>query len=141
MPERIHRIYESALYVDDMDRAKEFYRDVLGLEVVVEGPRLVSLSAGGGTFLLLFKRGASLNGIPTPGGRIPPHDGGGPVHLALAIAPPDLPAWEKRLSSKDVVVESRVAWPEGGESLYFRDPEGHSVELAIPGIWGEGPAV
>src|SRR5687768_5391824 len=134
MPERIQRIYESALYCDDLERATAFYHDVLGLEIVTLGPRLVALSAGGGSFLLLFKRGASLEGIETPGGRIPPHDGSGPVHLAFAIEAGDVPAWEKRLLVKNIPVESRVTWPAGGESLYFRDPEGHSVELAIPGI-------
>jgi len=137
MTERIQRIYESALYVDDLDRATAFYRDVLGLEVVTEGPRLVSLSAGGGTFLLLFKGSASIHGIDFPGGRIPPHDGEGPVHLALAIEPDDLAAWKTRLADHSVEVESEVTWTGGGQSLYFRDPDGHSVELATPGIWGD----
>jgi len=28
-----------------------------------------------------------------------------------------------------------VKWSRGGESLYFRDPDDHLVELATPGIW------
>jgi catechol 2,3-dioxygenase-like lactoylglutathione lyase family enzyme len=28
-----------------------------------------------------------------------------------------------------------VRWPRGGESIYFRDPDGHLVELATPGLW------
>jgi catechol 2,3-dioxygenase-like lactoylglutathione lyase family enzyme len=28
-----------------------------------------------------------------------------------------------------------VTWPLGGTSLYFRDPDGHLLELATPGIW------
>jgi catechol 2,3-dioxygenase-like lactoylglutathione lyase family enzyme len=137
MSERIQRIYESALYVDDMDRAQSFYRDILGLKVIEAGPRLISLAAGAGTFLLLFKRGASIKGINFPAGRIPPHDGQGPVHLALAIDPGDLAAWKTRLASHSIEVESEVTWPGGGQSVYFRDPDGHSVELATPGIWGD----
>jgi hypothetical protein len=32
-------------------------------------------------------------------------------------------------------MESRVKWEAGGESIYFRDPDEHLVELATPGIW------
>jgi catechol 2,3-dioxygenase-like lactoylglutathione lyase family enzyme len=41
----------------------------------------------------------------------------------------------RRLESEDISVESRVTWRRGGQSLYFRDPDGHLVELATPGIW------
>ena len=34
-----------------------------------------------------------------------------------------------------IPIESEVVWPRG-RSLYFRDPEGNSVELAIPALWG-----
>jgi catechol 2,3-dioxygenase-like lactoylglutathione lyase family enzyme len=133
----ILRVYESCLYVDDVERAARFYTEVMGLSVVSAGPRLVALSAGGGTHLLLFKRGATAAGLSTPSGEIPPHDGSGPVHLALAVDPADFVRWEEKLAAAGVLVESRVKWPSGRTSLYFRDPDGHSVELAQPGTWGE----
>ena len=34
-----------------------------------------------------------------------------------------------------IEIESRVTWPGGGTSLYFRDPEGHLLELLTPGVW------
>jgi catechol 2,3-dioxygenase-like lactoylglutathione lyase family enzyme len=34
-----------------------------------------------------------------------------------------------------VEIISRMSWPRGGESLYFRDPDNHVLELATPGIW------
>jgi catechol 2,3-dioxygenase-like lactoylglutathione lyase family enzyme len=34
-----------------------------------------------------------------------------------------------------IPVESRVDWALGGHSIYFRDPDGRSVELATPGTW------
>jgi catechol 2,3-dioxygenase-like lactoylglutathione lyase family enzyme len=46
-----------------------------------------------------------------------------------------LRAWEDHLRSRDITVESRVGWPAGGTSLYFRDPDGHSLEVATPGLW------
>nr|WP_237705563.1 hypothetical protein [Chthoniobacter flavus] len=32
-------------------------------------------------------------------------------------------------------VESRVTWERGGESIYFRDPDGHLLEMLTPGVW------
>ena len=131
----ITRILETALYVDDLDAVVAFYRDVLGLRVLETGTRLVSIDAGQATVLLLFRRGATVSGLDTSGGRIPPHDGRGPVHLAFAIASEALDAWVLRLQERGVEIESRVRWNRGGQSIYFRDPAGHSVELATPGTW------
>jgi catechol 2,3-dioxygenase-like lactoylglutathione lyase family enzyme len=39
------------------------------------------------------------------------------------------------LAEHGVGIESEVQWDLGGTSLYFRDPDGHSVELATPGVW------
>ena len=131
----VARILESALYVNDTERVVAFYRDVLGLRVLDAGARLVAMDAGGSTVLLIFKSGATNQGANTPDGWIPPHDGGGPVHLAFAVSVDELPAWEERLTGHAVTIESRVRWPGGGRSIYFRDPAGHSVELATPGTW------
>jgi catechol 2,3-dioxygenase-like lactoylglutathione lyase family enzyme len=131
----ITRILETALYVDDLETALAFYRDVMGLRVLTTGPRLVALHGGEGTVLLLFRRGATTAGADTPEGWIPPHDGQGPLHLAFAIGRESLPVWERHLEQQGVAIESRVHWQDGGESIYFRDPAGHSLELATPGTW------
>jgi catechol 2,3-dioxygenase-like lactoylglutathione lyase family enzyme len=131
----ITRILETALYVDDLEPTVAFYRDVLGLRVLDASARLVAMDAGQATVLLLFKRGATVEGASLPGGWIPPHDGDGPVHVAFAVPREVLADWEERLRRHGVPIESRVRWPAGGESIYFRDPAGHSLELATPGTW------
>jgi hypothetical protein len=73
--------------------------------------------------------------LPTAGGLVPGHDGGGPVHIAFAIDLSDLAPWESRIGSLGIAIESRVTWDSGGISIYFRDPDGRSVELATPGLW------
>ena len=101
---------------------------------MLSGDRLVALDAGEHTVLLLFQRGNS-GPLETAGGLVPGHDGSGPVHLAFAIDAEDLSRWESRLAELGVPIESRVRWDRGGSSLYFRDPDNRSVELATPGIW------
>ena len=132
---KIKRILETALYVDDLEESVRFYEGVMGLKAISRGDRLVALDAGEGTVLLLFQRGATMAGASFPGGRIPPHDGAGPAHFAFAVAAEDLDLWRVHLAGSDVEIESEVKWDRGGASLYFRDPDGHSVELATPGVW------
>ena len=128
------RILETALYCDDLAATAAFYESLLDVKPMLSGDRLVAFDAGQQTVLLLFQRGNS-GALETPGGLVPGHSGTGPVHLAFAVDADDLPAWETRLNQLAIPIESRVRWPRGGSSLYFRDPDGRSVELATPGIW------
>jgi catechol 2,3-dioxygenase-like lactoylglutathione lyase family enzyme len=130
----IKRILETALYCADLAQTAEFYQQLLGVTPMLSGDRLVALDAGQGTVLLLFQRGNS-GALETPGGLVPGHDGSGPVHIAFAIDASQLAAWEARLVHLGIDIESRVRWDGGGTSVYFRDPDGRSVELATPGIW------
>ena len=131
---KLDRVLETALYVDDLDRAAAFYADVLGLVSLYDDERLRAFAVGS-SVLLLFRRGASLETIKLPGGTIPPHDGSGPVHVAFAVATDELARWEARLGDRDIPIEGRTDWPRGGRSVYFRDPDGHLLELATPGLW------
>jgi catechol 2,3-dioxygenase-like lactoylglutathione lyase family enzyme len=131
---KVHRILETALYCEALARTAAFYETLLEATPMLSGDRLVALDAGEGTVLLLFQRGNS-GALDTAGGLVPGHDGAGPVHLAFAIGSDDVPRWEARLAALGISIESRVTWDRGGVSLYFRDPDNRSVELATPGIW------
>jgi catechol 2,3-dioxygenase-like lactoylglutathione lyase family enzyme len=131
----ISGVLETALYVDDLPRAAGFYQGVLGLTRIFADDRLAAYDAGPRSVLLLFRRGSTLETVTMPGGTIPPHDGHGPLHIALAIAADTLAAWEAHLATAGIPIEGRTAWPKGGTSIYVRDPDGHLVELATPGLW------
>jgi catechol 2,3-dioxygenase-like lactoylglutathione lyase family enzyme len=131
---RIARVIETALYVDDLTRAKEFYMHHLDLSQLFCDERMCAFAVGE-SVLLLFVRGEGASPARTPGGVIPPHDGHGPLHVAFAIDKSDLEAWERRLDRAGIDLESKVDWPRGGKSIYFRDPDGHLLELATPGLW------
>ena len=55
--------------------------------------------------------------------------------MAFAVSTEELAEWETRLHRLDVAIEGRTIWPRGGRSVYFRDPDGHLLELATPGLW------
>ncbi len=131
----ISGVLETGLYVDDISRARAFYEGVLGLKPMVADDRFCAYAAGPGSVLLLFRRGATREPVRMAEGVIPPHDGAGPLHYALAIPAESLAHWREHLALHGVAVESRVDWKGGGVSLYFRDPDDHLVELATPGLW------
>lgn len=123
-------VLESCLYVEDLEAAEAFYREVLGLE-------LVSCVAGRHVFfrlqssmLLLFRAEASLAAT-----ELPPHGARGPGHLCFRIAEAEYESWKARLAQHAVPILAEQAWPRGGRSLYFHDPAGNLLELAPARIW------
>jgi catechol 2,3-dioxygenase-like lactoylglutathione lyase family enzyme len=125
-------VIETGIYVDDLDQAEGFYRDVLGLAVIgKEVGRHVFFRVGTSNVLLAFNAAATLKGDP-----LPAHGARGPGHFALGIPAPALDAWRERLQNHGVRIEKEITWPLGGRSLYFRDPAGNSVELLTPRVWG-----
>jgi catechol 2,3-dioxygenase-like lactoylglutathione lyase family enzyme len=128
-------VKETCLYVDDLDRSKSFYRNVMGLTPLVEDQRFCAFDVAAAHVLLIFARGLSLQETELPGGTIPPHDGAGPIHVGFAVDAQELAEWELHLAAHGVRIVSRVLWPRGGKSVYFRDPDGHVLELLTPGVW------
>jgi catechol-2,3-dioxygenase len=128
-------ILESSLYVESLERAREFYQSLFGFEQLFADARLCALGVAGRQVLLLFTKGGSDHPNVVPGGVIPPHGGDGSLHVAFAIPAESLAAWEARLAERGIAVAGRVNAPRGGTSLYIHDPDGHLVELATPGLW------
>jgi catechol 2,3-dioxygenase-like lactoylglutathione lyase family enzyme len=128
-------VLETALYADDLARARRFYEDTLGLVPLTSDARFCAYGVGGRSVLLVFQRGATCETVHLPGGTIPPHDGHGPLHIAFSIPADQMAEWERRLNEHGIAVEGRTAWPRGGRSIYVRDPDGHLLEFATPGVW------
>ena len=129
MPPKADGILESSLYVSDVSRSVRFYQETFGFAVISEfGERGCAMQAGPRQVLLLFKKGASRTFSS-------PHDGGGELHLAFAIAATELAPWESWLQERGIAIEEKRTWEEGGHSLYFRDPDRHLLELVTPGTW------
>ena len=132
---KLDGVLETALYTDDMDRARAFYEGVLELKSIFGDSRLTAYGVAPRSVLLIFKRGSATQTVTMPGGTIPGHDGSGPLHVAFAIGKDELAQWETHLAARGVTIEGTTSWSRGGRSIYFRDPDGHLLELATPGLW------
>jgi catechol 2,3-dioxygenase-like lactoylglutathione lyase family enzyme len=129
MPPKTEGILESSLYVTDVARSARFYETIFGFRTISDfGGRGCAVEAGNRQVLLLFKKGGSI-AIQSP------HDGDGELHLAFAIRTEDLAEWENWLAENGIAVEEKREWELGGQSIYFRDPDRHLVEIATPGVW------
>lgn len=135
----VTRFLECALYVEDLDRARHFYARVFGFAVMFADPRMVALDVPGRQALLLFRAGETAQPNDSPFGLVPGHGAEGPQHLCFAIPPDAIADWERHLDALGIPIESHVTWGGGGRSLYFRDPDGHSLEVATPGLWRNDP--
>lgn len=126
---KIRQVLETALYVADLDRSIEFYQRTLGLSLASPPiSRMCALAIGKSQVLLLFKKGASVKATVAPYGIIPPSDGDGSLHVAFLVPGSEFESWCAWLK-REVQLESILDWPNGGRSLYFRDPDTHLIEL------------
>jgi catechol 2,3-dioxygenase-like lactoylglutathione lyase family enzyme len=122
-------VLESSLYVDDVARSALFYEKVFGFRVISDfGERGCAMEAGKRQVLLLFKKGGSRS-IDSA------HDGAGELHVAFAVPASELMSWEAWLAENGIAVEEKRTWELGGQSVYFRDPDAHLIEIATPGVW------
>ena len=131
---RVDRVLETCLYVNDLEQAEPFYRDVLGLEFHSRQPGRHVFFRCGTSMLLLFNPDESGHA----NSHLPQHGAHGPGHVAFAVLASELDAWQARLEQLGVAIEKRLDWPQGGGSIYFRDPAGNSLELATAAVWGLG---
>ena len=124
-------VMESSLYVTDLKRAVAFYRDVLDLRVMGEfDEQRGAALAVGPTVLLLFRAEETLKE-----GVLPSHGAQGTGHVAFRVQPEDLPGWRRRLEERGVQIEKEFAFGNNPPSIYFRDPDGNVLELAVASIW------
>ncbi len=128
---QIGGILESCLYVNDLDAAQQFYINVLGLRLVERHPTRHLFAQCGRHMLLIFDPDAS----DRENSFLPPHGAKGAGHIAFAVTDREIGRWRTHLENHGIEIEKEIEWPQGGHSIYFRDPAGNSVELASPLIW------
>jgi catechol 2,3-dioxygenase-like lactoylglutathione lyase family enzyme len=106
------------LHVHDVQRSKKFYSEILGMMVYREDEGQVFLHAGRqGVALFAKQAGAPL----TTGNDL--------NHLALNVASGTYETLKAELEKHGVNVTGR---PGEDRCIYFRDPDGHRLQLVIP---------
>lgn len=112
------RVHHIAIQVRDLERARSFYVDVLGLPEVRRQPQSVWLDAEG-TLLMLEKCDDTEGPAPWRSPRAALH------LLALAIGASEREAWRARLQAAGAPLEGETAF-----TLYTRDPDGTRIGLS-----------
>lgn len=133
-PFSVQRIDHVVLRVGDLARSIEFYRSVLGCEVVRyrEHLGLVHLRAGASMIDLVSVDGK----LGSRGGAAPGQEARNVDHLCLRIEPFDEPDLVAHLGSHGLAplggAEINFGAEGDGPSLYLPDPDGNVIELKGP---------
>ena len=118
------------IYVDDIERSKKFYKDILGLECIEE----TAFEMDGNGFHCAFVQRGSVC-LELSHRRIGSNPGDGMTdHVDYAVD--DLEAIIEKLKEKGIEFESEepkycdTMFPNGTKWIFFRGPDQEHIELA-----------
>jgi catechol 2,3-dioxygenase-like lactoylglutathione lyase family enzyme len=115
---RVKGIQHLNLRVADLARARAFYADVLGFRASFAKGDTVWLDAGGDLLGLSEVPGSAASAAH------------GAEHFGFIVAErAEVDAWVAQLAAHGVKPEKGPYDRSDGRSVYFRDPDGHLVEI------------
>jgi methylmalonyl-CoA/ethylmalonyl-CoA epimerase len=136
---RVKSVHHSGLPVNNLERAKQFYTDILGMkcakvdvdietggrykEAMGHYPLTARLFMEGGAELVLFQR-------PKPIERGDFDDG--TAHISLELPKEDFATAVSDLKKAGVKIMYEEHVRESGRSVYFFDPEGNYLQIHTP---------
>ena len=125
------KVKEACLYVHDLEKAKQFYHELLGLPIIhYDTGKHIFFRLGTSVLLCFNPEDSKTKASP------PAHFGGGKQHIAFEVAKEDYVSAKAEIRSKGITIIDEVTWRSGEESFYFEDPEGNVLEiLPDQGIW------
>jgi len=128
--EEILKIKETCLYIHDLEKAKSFYGDKLGLEIIHYLPeRHIFFRAGASVLLCFNPEDSKTKASP------PPHYAEGNQHFAFEVSKENYLKVKARFEELAIKITDTVNWKSGQESFYFKDPEDNVLEIVPVGIW------
>jgi len=111
---KVSGIDHVVLHVQDLDRSKRFYIDVLGFEIAHEGGRNSFLRCGAQQVALFERKDRDI------------HAGDEMNHMALRLAVGEYAEVKALLEGEGIKVSGR---PGDDECIYFSDPDGHRLQV------------
>lgn len=124
------RIKETCLYCHDLEKARDFYGTVLGLELISYIPsKHVFFRAGSSVLLIFDPKDSKTKHSP------PAHFADGNQHFAFEVSAAEYNYHKAEIQKKGVAIIDQLIWKNGKESFYFNDPEGNVLEIVPEGIW------
>ena len=103
--------------VANLEDSLIFYTQVLGAKLLIKGTKTVYMDLGGIWLALNLEPGR-------------PKVQESYTHIAFSVAEADLVHYQQRLEINGAELrKDRRRHPDEGQSLYFRDPDGHLLEL------------
>ena len=125
------KIKETCLYIRDLEKAKSFYHELLGLPVISYVQEKHLFLRVGTSVLLLFNPEDSKKKTSPPA-----HFGGGKQHFAFEVNEKIYDVYKSEIAEKGIAIIDEIVWRSGKTSFYFNDPEGNVlVILPEKGIW------
>ena len=112
---RVERVDFVSFLTQDVERAKRFYVDALGLEVETEGESDVELRCGQLTLDLFDPSSIGQPFAPSPAG--------------LALRVPDVDAARAELEARGVAFDGETIETSVCKQAWFKDPDGNVLML------------
>lgn len=127
---KLEALTEVCLYCKDLSKSATFYKTVLGVVPFSESEAHVFFRIST-QVLLLFDPKYSKQQT-----HLPSHFAEGHQHIAFTARPDDYELWKRHIESHNVNIDKEQHWEAKNlKSFYFRDPDGHVLEILEGNIW------
>jgi catechol 2,3-dioxygenase-like lactoylglutathione lyase family enzyme len=126
----LQQIKETCLYISDLERSRNFYEGKLSLPVIGMVDHRHIFFRAGNSVLLCFIAETALQSK-----NLPPHGAFGKQHIAFQVAAEAYEAYKGEIIRLGIPITHEELWPNGLESFYFEDPDGHVLEVVPEGLW------
>jgi catechol 2,3-dioxygenase-like lactoylglutathione lyase family enzyme len=126
----IRQIKETCIYMRDLESARHFYHELLGLPIIHQAKDKHIFFRAGSSVLLCFHPDDSRLKISPPA-----HFSEGRYHFAFEIPGSEYEQHKEWIAQLGIRITDEVNWPNGSKSFYFEDPAGNVLEIVPEGVW------